>query len=191
MLEFGDDFRVGIGRGDDGDVCVIFSRRANHCGSADVYVFDGIVERDVRVFNCRLEGVEVDDEKINHVDAVLVCRFGVCGVVAQGEQAAVYARVQGFDATIHHFGEARNFGNIADGNTRVAQRACGSAGADDFDIELCERVGKFDEIGFVGDAQERAPNGQQIVCVCHVVCAMAEDKRFGVMEALLDGSVTR
>lgn len=88
------------------------------------------------------------------------------GVVASGEQAAVYERVQGFHATIHHFGEACDFGDIEDGEFGVAKRAGGAAGADDLDVVSDECLCELDEIGFVGDAEERAAYREKFG-ICH------------------------
>src|SRR5205085_948439 len=90
-------------------------------GAADVYLLDGLFERDAFAGDCSLEGVEVDDDHVNRLDAMLFERARVFGVVADGEDASVYAWVQSLDATVQHFGEAGHVCNVAHLKPRVAQ----------------------------------------------------------------------
>ena len=54
----------------------------------------GLFERDALARDRLLERVEVDDDEVNRLDAVLAHGRDVLVVVAQGQQAAVNPRVQ-------------------------------------------------------------------------------------------------
>ena len=54
-------------------------------------------------------GIEVDADEVDRLDAVLLHRGDVLGVVAQGEQAAVDFGMQRLDPAVHHLGEAGDF----------------------------------------------------------------------------------
>ena len=62
-----------------------------------------------------LERVEVDADEVDRLDAVLLHRGDVLGVVALGEQAAVDLRVQRLDPAVHHLGEAGDLADVGDG----------------------------------------------------------------------------
>ena len=100
------------GVGDDGDIGVVLGRGADHRRAADVDVLD-----DRRVVGAGaadlLERVEVDDDEIDRLDAVIVHRLGVLGVVAHAEQAAMHRRVQRLDAAVHDLGKAGELGDVA------------------------------------------------------------------------------
>src|SRR5438067_1226987 len=91
---------VRVGRDDDRHVSVVLRRGANHRRAADVYLLDGLFERDALAGDRLLEGVEVDDDHVNRLDAVLFERPRVFGTLADGEDAAVYARVERLDAAV-------------------------------------------------------------------------------------------
>ena len=53
------------------------------------------------------EAVEIDDHHVDGGDAVLGERAHVVGLFADGENSRRDVRVDGLDAAVHHFGEAR------------------------------------------------------------------------------------
>ena len=83
---------------------VIFCGCAQHGGATDVDVFDRVGERAVGLRNGFTKRVQVDDEQIDAIDAVLGHRLQVLGAVAPPEQATVNFRVQRLDAPIQDFG---------------------------------------------------------------------------------------
>ena len=83
-------------------------------------------------------------------------------VAADVEQAAVDLGVEGFDAAVEHLGKAGEVADVAHGKAGVAQGAGGAAGGDEFDAEGGEGLGKVDQAGFVGDAQDGAFNFRHI-----------------------------
>src|SRR5690606_10012625 len=126
-----------------------------HGGSANVYIFNaGIVIR--AAIDGFDEGIEIDDDKVNVGNAVIILCLHMIGVVAHGQDAAVNGRVQGFDAAIHHFGKAGMLGDFLDRNAGVLDGFIGAAGGEKFDAVLAEFLGEFDESGFVGYGNQRA-----------------------------------
>jgi hypothetical protein len=111
-----------------------------------------------------LKGVEVDADEVDGLDAMLAHGLDVLGVVAEGEQAAVDFGVQRLEAAVHHFGEAGDLAYIGDDQAVVAEEFGGAAGADQLDAEfLSQRFGELCEAGFVGDGEEGALHGDELV----------------------------
>ena len=81
--------------------------RAQHGGTADVDVLDGIREGDLGVGNGLLELVQVDDDQVDQLNAVLSGLLHVLLGIAAGQQRAVNLGVQGLNAAVHHLGIAR------------------------------------------------------------------------------------
>src|SRR5690606_5793175 len=110
----------------DGNVLVVLGRAANHGRAPDIDVLDGIRQGAARLGDGGRKGVKVDCHQIDRVDPV----FGHdCTVqVATAEDAAVNLRVQGLDATIHHFRKAGVVGHFDGGNSVLAQQLEGAAG---------------------------------------------------------------
>ena len=59
----------------------------------------------------------------------------VRGILAPMQDAAVNFGMQRLHASIEHFGEAGEIGNIFDGNAGIAQELSGASGGDEFDAE--------------------------------------------------------
>ena len=111
-----------------------------------------------------LEGVEVDDDHVDGLDAVIGDGGFVLGVAADVEQTAVDEGVEGLDAAVEHLGEAGEVADVADGQAGFAEGAGGAAGGDELDAEAGEGLGKLDEAGFVGDAEQGAADGLGRTC---------------------------
>ncbi len=158
--------RVVIGRDNDGHVLKIFGGGTNHRRAADVYLLDGLFERDaLAARDCLLKGVEVDDDEINQLDAVLFGGAHVLGVVAHGEERAVNARVERLDATVHHFGKAGHVRHVTHFDSGLAQSPRRPARAQNLNIEAAQMLCEFDEARLVGDAQERAADLPETFCI--------------------------
>jgi hypothetical protein len=104
-LHRGEHALVVGGIGHDGDGGVVLGRAAQHGGAADVDVLDGVLERAVGLRDGGFEGVEVDDDEVDEVDAVLLGFVEVLMRVATAEKAAVHLRVQGLHAAFHDLGK--------------------------------------------------------------------------------------
>ena len=75
------------------------------------------------------ERVQVSDDDIYGVDLVLSQLGRVARVLPAGQDAAVYHGMQGLDATIEDFGEARQIGDLLDGQAHGLELRGGAAGA--------------------------------------------------------------
>ena len=90
--------------GDDQHAVKVLCRRTHHSRPADVDVFDDVVKI-VRLFDRRLEGVEVDTDQIDRLDAELFGLIEVRLLVASVQDAAVDIRVQRLDAPLKTLGK--------------------------------------------------------------------------------------
>ena len=88
-----------------------------------------------------------------------VQRGRVLGIVADGEDAAVDARVQRLDAAIEHLGKAGHVGDVAHGQAGVGQRLARAAGGDQLDAEAGQAASQVDQAGLVADAEQGAADG--------------------------------
>ena len=144
------------GIGDDRDGAVILGGGADHRRTADVDIFDGIFEGAVRLGDGLLEGVEIHAEEVDSADVMGLHGARMVRIVAQGQEAAVDGRVEGFDPTVHHFGEAGDLRDIFDGKAGVAEGFGGAAGGDQLDVEFgLKGRGEFDDTGLIGNGEER------------------------------------
>ena len=106
---------------DHEDVAVVLRRGADHRGAADVDILDHFVERRAAAQRV-LERIEIDDEQVDRRDAVGDHRGQMRGIVADREQAAMHARMQGLQPPVHHLGKAGQRPDVED-------RDAGSASA--------------------------------------------------------------
>ena len=110
-VHFREHDRIVFGIDDDRDPVVVLGGRADHRRAADVDVLDRLVEiRTAR--DRRFEGIEIADEEIDAFDAVRAHGFGVIGLVAQREKAAMDFRMQRLHAAVHDFGKAGDAGDV-------------------------------------------------------------------------------
>ena len=104
-------------------------RGAQHRGSADVNILDGVLKRSPLSLNGLLERIEVHHHHVDGGDAVGFHLLDMLGVRAHGEESAVHFGVQGLHAPVHNLGKARHLADADGGNTRSLQRlaraACG------------------------------------------------------------------
>ena len=125
-LQFFDQSGIIGDAGDDGDVFEVLGGGADHGGAADVDVLDEMAEGDAGLGGGLLEGVEVDDDHVDGLDAVRGDGGLVFAIAADVEQAAVDLGVEGLDAAVEHLGKA---GEVADvlarrGRLRAAPGRC-------------------------------------------------------------------
>ena len=82
---------------------MILGGRPQHCRAANVDVLDGVLKRTVGLGHRFTKWVQVHDQEVNALDAVLLDRLHVLGCVTPCQQAAMDLGVQGFDAPIQNF----------------------------------------------------------------------------------------
>ncbi len=133
---FGEGGVVGR-RGDDGDVFEILGGGANHRGTANVDVLDDFREGDARFSGGFLEGVEIDHDHIDGLDAMSSGLIAMAGVFAAEENAAVNFGMQRLNAAVEHLRKAGERGDVADGKAGVAEGPGSAAGGDQLDAVGC------------------------------------------------------
>ncbi len=162
-----------VGRvGEDRDIGVVLGRGADHGRAANVDVFDRgrIVAAGGAHF---LERVEVDDGKIDRLDAVGAHGLDMLGIVADGQQAPVHIGVQRLDATVHDLREAGDLGHIDDRQAGSGDRLVRATGRQELHAHGVERPRQFHDAALVGDGQERGAdlhavgNGDFLGCDGH------------------------
>ncbi len=137
---------------DHGHAGVVLGRTAEHGGAADVDVLNGFLKGAVAAGDGFLEGVQVDADQVDHVDAVLLGLGEVVVLVAAAQQAAVDLRVQGLDPALHHLGEARVLAHIRDGEPVLPQELGRPPGGENaVAVLLDEALRKIHEAGFIAD----------------------------------------
>ena len=110
----------------DGDAVVVLGRGAHHRRPADVDVLDGVLEGAAGLGDGRGERIQVDDDEVDRLDAVLA-HHGVVGA-APAEQAAVDLRVQGLDPAVHDLREAGDRRHVDRVDAVAAQQPGRAAG---------------------------------------------------------------
>src|SRR5262249_23514386 len=124
-------------------------------------VLDDLLVRGPATGDSRLEGIEVADDKVDGLDAVSVQGGDVLGIVADGEDAAVDARMQRLDAAVEHLRKASHVGNVAHRQAGVGQRLARAAGGDQLDVEGDQAAREVEQAGLVADAEQGAANGTE------------------------------
>ena len=103
---------------------MVFSRRPQHRGTADIDVFNGIFETAIFIFGDRFKRVQIDDDEINGRD--VLCPHDVLILLA-AENTAMNTRVQGFNTAIHDLGETGMFTDTGYCKARLSQQFVGAA----------------------------------------------------------------
>ena len=97
---------------------VVLCSGAHHGRAADVDVLDRLFQRAVRSGDGGLEGIQVDHDHIDGINAMLSHHRVV--LPATGEDAAVDLRMQCFHTAVHHLGKAGVVGNLGDCEAGIA-----------------------------------------------------------------------
>ena len=154
-VELGAELRVVAGVHDDRHIGMVLRGGADHRRTTDVDILHAGVERRGAAEHL-LEGVEIDDEEVDGLDAMREHRGLMLGVFADGEQAAMHFRMEGLEPSIHHFREARQLGDIGDPQPFLLERPCGAARRDEGDAARGERARQRDEPRLVRDREKGA-----------------------------------
>eukprot|EP01037_Dinobryon_pediforme_P030474 gene30475-34574_t len=150
--------RIVGGIGDDRDEGVVLRGRAHHRRAADVDILDHLVALGA-LGDGRFERVEIDDNEIDRGDPVFLHRRDMRRIIAHREQAAMDVGMERFHAPVHHLGKTRKLANVADVESRIAQRLGGAAGRDQFDAVAGKTPREIDDPGLVGNREKRAADG--------------------------------
>ena len=148
-LDLLDDLRVVSRINDNCDGTVILGRGADHRGAADIDVFDGVSERAVRLRDRLLKRVEVHDDEVDRINAVLFQSLHVLGEVAAGQNAGVNLRVKRLHAAVEHFRKAGVICDFFHSNAFLLEELGGAAGRKQVVAEGDELTGEIHDAGFI------------------------------------------
>ena len=123
----GGNYLPVVGRvNNDCDVVVVLRRCANHCGTADIDIFnDG--RRRSTTCDGRGERIQIHDDEVERFNSQFGQLVDVRVVPQVGEDSAVDRGVQRLDATIERFRETGYLGHLLHVEPRVANRLTGRA----------------------------------------------------------------
>ena len=157
LAHLGQDGTI-VGRvGNDGNARGVLGSRAQHGGATDVDVLDSVREGDLGVSDGLLELVQVDDDQVDQLNAVLSRLLHVLLGIAAGQQRAVDLGVQRLDAAVHHLGIARELLDGGYGNARVLDGTSRAARRDDLDAKVVnQRPCEIDDARLIGNRNQRA-----------------------------------
>lgn len=165
LLAKGLEGRFVIHRGQDAGIVrriahhrhalVVLGGAPQHARAADVDILDRLLELHILLGHRGLEGIEIDDHKVDHRDAVLGGLRHVLRLVAAAEEPAVNLRVQRLHAALHHLRESRVFRHVGHGKTLVAQELRGAAGGEQLEAVVLYEAGReIGKAGFVADGKK-------------------------------------
>src|SRR5208283_2674029 len=150
-------YRCVVGGVDDhGDVAIILRRRTHQRWSADVDIFDRLVEAHARLRDSFLEWVEVHDHQIDRLNPMLLHLLPMALVGAPREDAAVNLWMESLHAAVEHLGRAGEVLDRSDFDAGRFQSRHRAAGRYDLDTVPRERFGKIRDARLVGDSDQRA-----------------------------------
>src|SRR3954470_11187138 len=95
------------------------------------------------------------------------CRLGRCRVLLRRRRASGLRGDggclrelwgEGLDASVEHFGESGEVGDVFDADAGVAKEFGGASGGDEFDADSRELAGEVDESSFIRDRENGALN---------------------------------
>ena len=138
----------------DSDVFMVLRCGAHHSRAADINVFHRVFQRASFTSDGLGKRVKVNDHHIDRRNTVLLHDTVI--LTATTEDAAVYFRMQGLHASIHHFretGVVRDFGNR---QAFICQQAGGAAGGQQLDTTSGKRLREFDDTGLVRNTEQSA-----------------------------------
>ena len=159
--QFGDHGGIVGGIDHHGHEIVVFGRRPDQSGAADVDIFHAGWEIGA-ARDGGLERVEIHHDEIDTGDAVIGHRLLVPVVGPPRQDAAMDRGLQGFHPAIHDLGKAGVVAHFDDFEAGVAQRLGRAAGREDFDPMGRQRLAKLDQAGLVGDGDQGALDAGEI-----------------------------
>ena len=152
------EFVVVGGVGDDRHVLEVLGGGTEHGRAADVDVFYRFRESHVWLLDGGLEGIEIDDDKVDILEGVFLHGLLMGGIVAHGEKTGVDLRMERFDAAVQHFRETGEFVDGLDGDAFPFEEFGGAAGGNYLHAAFRELHGQFRDSRFVGNGNKSSFN---------------------------------
>ena len=107
-----------------------------------------VFELHARLGGGLLEGVEIDHDHVDGLDAVLADGGAMLLLAADVQDAAVHLGMKRLHPAVEHLGEAGEIGDIFHRDAGIAQQLGGAAGGDQFDSKLMQFPGKLHRARF-------------------------------------------
>ncbi len=96
------------------------------------------------------KGVEINNQKINVTDVIVLHGLNVAFIIALGQNAAMDFGVQRFNAAIHDFGKTGMVRYVFNLNTGLFHGLGGAPGGENFNAVALQFFGKFNNACFIG-----------------------------------------
>ena len=150
---------VVAGIDDHRDRGVILGGGAHHRRAADVDILDGVVVAAVGARHGGRKWIEIHDEQIDGLDAVLA--HHVLVETAAPQQTAVDLRVKSLHPAAHDLGKARVLRDFLHRDAVPHQELCRAARREQLDAALLECARKLDDSSLIGNAEQCATDGRE------------------------------
>ena len=140
---------VVLRRHDNQDVAKILGGGPHQAGPADVDLLDHLIEANAWLGRRLDKRIEIDDDQIDHPNAMLLGQREVFRMMPAGENAAVNLRVQRLDAPVHHLGKASDVADVHDRQAGAGQRFGSASSRHQFEASGGQRLGERHEARLV------------------------------------------
>ena len=138
---------------------MIFCCCAYHCWATDIDHLNSFARTVLKVVGALPEWVEVADDEIEWLDAVLIHVGNMLGIGWVSQNAAVDLRVQRDDTVIQNCGDTGDISNVSDWNSGVSNGPSGSPAGDQRPPKLAKRLSEFDDAGLVVHGDQSGRHG--------------------------------
>ncbi len=154
FVQRAEDLRVALRPDDDHDRLVVFRRRADHRGAADIDLLDRFFECGVGLMHRVDERVQVAAHEVDLAQTVLGERGEMLGLVAPGQDACVDPRVKRLDPAVHHLGETGQLAHGTGIERRVLNHLERAPGREQLVAEPLESARECGETRLVANGQK-------------------------------------
>ena len=144
----------------DRDAFVVFRRAPQHGRSADVYVFNRLIEGHAGPGDRFFKRVEVHHDEVDGLDLVLPHGRFVRWISPPVEQAAMHLGMKSLHPAIEHFRKLRPDAQVGDFQPSFSQGFGGASGRNQFNASLGQGFGKRNKPALVKNGNQRARNLQ-------------------------------
>ena len=146
---------------------MVFGRSTDHGGPADIDIFDAVIIGFSGPHGF-LERIEIDHQKIDGADPMRQHRGLMHRIGADGEQAAMDFRMQGFDPSIHHFRKACHIGHVLNRQACGFQTGTSASCRNQLDPARMQGLCEIQQSRLVGNGKQSAGDAAKIMGHEHV-----------------------